>query len=105
MAMIEHRIRGEIVGHRNEVSARSRLFSRSTDPRFGIGDDSALPIDESRLYQWRERQNDRSRITTRIRHQSGSANMVGVEFRKSVDRSAGELRSADGVVVLKVVNC
>jgi hypothetical protein len=45
MPVAEHRIRGKIVGNRNEVSAGIRFLSRAPDARLRIGNNSTLPID------------------------------------------------------------
>ena len=104
MPVIEHRVGGKIVCHRNEMSARRRRLARSRYSRLRVGNNSALAIDQSCLEQWRQSQNHRRRVATWIRHQLRRRDAVAIQLRQTIHRFRRQLRGGDRVRILKRIN-
>src|SRR5271154_3471070 len=85
VAMSEDSIRREIVGRMHEMRVRRRCLSSSAYAGFRIADDAMLHIDETRLNQRRQREDDRSRITSRVGNKTSLSDLIAVQFGATVD--------------------
>ena len=85
MAVIEHRIGGEVVGDFAKAGLEAGLAAGAADAGLGVADDSGGSIDHAACDQGLNGKIRGGGIAARVRDQARGANALAAELRKTVD--------------------
>src|SRR5271170_257357 len=98
--MSEDGIRGEVVGGVHEMRSCGRCFSSAAYTRFRITDDAVVNIDNARLKQWRQCEDVRGGIASRVGNETSLPDLIAVKFWATVDCFGLQLSRKFGVRIL-----
>src|ERR1019366_5726411 len=95
MPVSEDAVSAEVAVDFYEVRLRRRRLPCPRNSRLGVAYNAVLNLHVSGANPRRQGQNDRRRITSRIRQQGGAFDRLGVQLGQSVHRSLVEKRSEE----------